>query len=148
MAKPGKKSHAELSAKLSLVSQLPDGLKRPKPPEQMTARQKEIWQTIVESEPVEWFQSAATQGMLHDLCCHRESVEQISAVLAEFKSEWIKAADGAKRYQELTRMRQNETKAAASIATKLRLTNQSRYTPQAAGTAARNMTRQPKPWEV
>jgi hypothetical protein len=144
MAKPGRKSDAELS----VITKMPNALQRPSAPEYMTERQKQIWNDVVESEPVEWFQSAATQGMLHDFCCHRESVEQISEALSAFKAEWLKSNEGAKRYSDLTKMRASETKAAASLATKMRLTNQSRYTPQAAGTASRNMTKLPKPWEM
>jgi hypothetical protein len=40
-----------------------------------------------------------------------------------------------------------ETAAAADKATKLRLTNQSRYTPQAAGTAAMKAPTRGLPWE-
>lgn len=144
MAKPGRKSDAEMS----VITKMPSALQRPPAPDYMTERQKQIWKDVVESEPVEWFQSAATQSMLHDFCCHRESVEQISEALSVFKSEWLKNAEGAKRYSDLTKMRASETKAAASLATKMRLTNQSRYTPQAAGTASRNMSRSAKPWEM
>jgi hypothetical protein len=46
-------------------------------------------------------------------------------------------------------MRDRETKALADKATKLRLTNQSRYTPGAAGTAAKKAaTAEAKPWQM
>jgi hypothetical protein len=55
----------------------------------------------------------------------------------------------AKLLDRLTKMRDRETKAAADKATKLRLTNQSRYTPQAAGTASKNNgAANLKPWET
>ena len=40
------------------------------------------------------------------------------------------------QYDKLLSMRDRETKAMGSLATKLRLTNQARYTPQAAATAS------------
>jgi hypothetical protein len=44
-------------------------------------------------------------------------------------------------------MRDTEAKRATSIATKLRLTQQSRYTPQAAATADRKAGSGAKPWQ-
>ena len=144
--KRGRKSVAEQATNLRV---LPTALhKRPSPPDGLTERQCEIWQAVVDSEPVEWFQTAALQSMLADLCRHREAIEQISEVLSMFKSDWLKNEEGAKRYNNLSRMRREETKAAASLAGKLRLTNQSRYTPQAAGTASRNAAKTPPPWEM
>ena len=72
----------------------------------------------------------------------------MSEVISTFKPEWLKSEEGAKRYHGLLRMRELETRAALSCATKLRLTNQSRYTPQAANTASKNMATAPKPWET
>jgi len=45
-------------------------------------------------------------------------------------------------------MRDLENRAAALAATKLRITNQSHYTPMAAATASRNASRSVKPWEA
>jgi hypothetical protein len=45
-------------------------------------------------------------------------------------------------------MRDRETKAIADKATKLRLTNQSRYTPDRASTAAKNNLKADKPWQM
>jgi len=114
----------------------------------LTERQAEIWRETVSSEPADWFGTAALRSMLSDYCCHREAVENVTQVLNQFKPDWLKNAEGAKRYKELLKMREAETRAAASLAGKLRLTNQSRYTPQAAGTAARNAAKGLKPWEM
>ncbi len=47
----------------------------------------------------------------------------------------------------MLRIRNRETRALVSLASRIRLTNQSRYTPSAAGTAGRNHTSGPKPWD-
>jgi hypothetical protein len=121
---------------------------RPEPPEELTDRQSEIWRETVSSEPPDFFNTAALRALLMDYCRHRESAENVSSIINSFQAEWLKSQDGAKRYQALLRMRDMETRAAAQIATKLRLTNQSRYTPQAAATAAKNTGRGQRPWEI
>jgi hypothetical protein len=78
----------------------------------------------------------------------REAAEKVSLVIDTFQAEWLKNAEGAKRYYSLMKMRDLETRGAASAATKLRLTNQARYTPQAASTASRNAAKGLKPWEI
>ena len=100
------------------------------------------------SEPADFFNTAALRGMLSDYCRHRASADKVSEVINIFQSEWLKNADGAKRYHGLLKMRDMETRAAADKATKLRMTNQSRYTPQAASTASRHAAKGVKPWEV
>jgi hypothetical protein len=60
----------------------------------------------------------------------------------------IEDDEGLKRYEILCRLRERETKAAADKATKLRLTNQSRYVPNVAGTAAKNSTAAARPWDI
>lgn len=122
--------------------------KRPDPPEDLTERQAEIWRATVASEASDFFDTAALRGLLADYCRHRDAAENVSVVINTFQSEWLKSAEGAKRYHGLLKMRDLETRAAAGMATKLRLTNQARYTSQAAGTANRNAAKGPKPWEA
>jgi hypothetical protein len=48
----------------------------------------------------------------------------------------------------MIKLRDRESKALGDKATKLRLTNQSRYTPGAAATAAKNASEAKKPWQM
>jgi hypothetical protein len=121
--------------------------KRAEPPPELPPRQVEIWLETVSTEPVEHFSSAATKAMLADYCAHRESVENIESVIRLFQPDWLKSAEGVKRYSELIKIRDSETRAASTLATKLRLTNQSRYTPKTAATAARNTEKGFRPWD-
>jgi hypothetical protein len=122
--------------------------KRQEPPVELNERQTEIWRETVASEPADFFDTAALRGLLSDYCRHREAAEKVSLVIDTFQAEWLKNAEGAKRYYSLMKMRDLETRGAASAATKLRLTNQARYTPQAASTASRNAAKGLKPWEI
>lgn len=121
--------------------------KRPEPPDSLTERQAEIWRETVASEPVEFFNSAAQRGLLADYCRHRQAAEDVSAIIDNFKPEWLKNGEAVKRYQILLRIRETETTAAMRMARSLRLTNQSRYVPHVAARAGLNAAG-PKPWEV
>jgi hypothetical protein len=143
MASRGRKSAA--SAEVSVVAGTFG--KRPDPPAELSDDESEIWRVTVSSEASDFFGTAALKGMLKDYCRHRASADKVSEIINVFQAEWLKNADGAKRYHALLRMRDLETRAAADKATKLRLTNQSRYTPQAASTASRSASRGLKPWE-
>lgn len=144
MQKRGRKSQAELEARV-----IPGGFgSRPEPPEELSDEEAAIWRDTVASEAADFFSTAATRAMLKDYCRHRAAGEKISEIIALFQADWLKNAEGAKRYHGLLKMRDLENRAAADKATKLRLTNQARYTPQAAGTASRNAAKGFKPWEV
>ena len=121
---------------------------RPDPPEDLNERQAAIWREVVSSETVDLFATAATRALLNDYCRHREATEILSRTLDAFLPEWIKSEDGGKTYTMLLRGRQSEARAAMTTATKLRLTNQSRQTPKAAATAARNSSKGVRPWEA
>ena len=144
MAPRGRKSAA--SAEVSVVTG--NFGKRPEPPVELSEDEAVIWRATVSSEAADFFGTAALRGMLSDYCRHRASADKVSEVINVFQAEWLKNADGAKRYHGLLKMRDLETRAAADKATKLRLTNQSRYTPQAASTASRSAAKGMKPWEM
>lgn len=120
---------------------------RPEPPEALSDDEAEIWRSTCSSEAVDFFSTSALRDMLADYCRHRASANKLSEIIQQFQPEWLKSTDGAKRYGGLIRMRDLETRAAADKATKLRLTNQARYTPQAAATASRNAGKGARPWE-
>jgi hypothetical protein len=120
---------------------------RPQPPEDLTERQQKIWRAVVASEPADFFKTAALQILLAEFCKHTEAALVLGALINRFQEVWLCSQDGVDRYKDLLAMRERETKALADKATKLRLTNQSRYVPQKAGTATRNEGVQAKPWE-
>lgn len=122
--------------------------RRPEPANDLTDRQSAIWRETVASEHADFFQTGALRGLLADYCRHREAAEKISQVIDTFKPEWLKNDEGAKRYHGLLKMRDLETRASAGLATKLRLTNQSRYTALSAATAGRNAAKGARPWEA
>ncbi len=121
--------------------------KRPPVPKALNSRQAEIWERTVVDEVDGHFKTRALQDMLADYCRHREMSEALGETINEFKPEWVKSEQGAKKLGSLLRMRDAEARAAADKATKLRMTNQSRYTPQSASTASTASGMGDKPWE-
>ncbi len=140
MAKRGRKSAADLQV-------IKVDFERPPAPKALNERQSEIWDRTVVDEADGHFKTKALQDMLADYCRHREMAESFGTIINEFKPEWVKSTKGAAKLGSLLRMRDLESRAAADKATKLRMTNQSRYTPQAAGTVARDAAEGPAPWE-
>ena len=120
---------------------------RPEPPDTMSPRGREIWRETTAGEPVDFFATGALRNMLADYCAHRESLERLAETINRFEPEWLTQTGGAKRYHDLLKIRDLETRASASLATKLRLTNQSRYEAKSASTASRQTLKGAKPWE-
>ena len=140
--KPGRISAAEVA----VVA--PDfGTKRPDPPPELTARQRAIWAETVAAEPVGFFTSGAVLAMLTDYCAHREVAEKLTTMIDNFDDEWMNNREGLARYHTLLRMRELETRGAAHLATKLRLTNQSRFRPETPDRLPGQGKNGPMPWE-
>lgn len=120
---------------------------RPDPPSELSAQAAEIWRATVASEGPDFFKTAALRSMLADYCRHTATAALLSGQIEAYNPAWLTDDEGLKRYDLLLKLRDRETKASADKATKLRLTNQSRYTPQAAATAAKSASTARKPWE-
>jgi hypothetical protein len=103
-------------------------------PDDLTDGEKSFWRTIVESKPSDWF-TADTGPLLAQYVRHATSANSIAVQLREFDPGWLKTDEGLKRYETLTRIADKESRALSTIATKLRLTPQSKITsPGAAAT--------------
>lgn len=142
MAKPGPKSAAEIA--IGTLAPRKDG--RPNPPADMTAPEQTLWRLIVESEPPDWFETGARQQLLRLYCEHAVFRAELHALISDCKIGVIADGDCGADFERMLRARDRETKQLVSLATRMRLTNQSRYTPQAASTAGRNNLTGAKPW--
>ena len=111
------------------------------PPQELSVAERALWKEVVASKPVEWFgpdsvpvlkeyvRAAVTCDTLAD---------RVVQALATGDENIIRSALG---------LRDKEAKRCADLATKLRLTQQSRYTPQAAATADQKASGG-RPWHV
>ena len=134
----GRKSGAALSV---VAGTAIDG--RPKAPSDLTAFQRDVWERTVANEAADVFKTAALQQLLKEYCRHVEMADWLETQIRKARDEGCDLDDLVK----LVRTRDCETKALADKATKLRLTNQARYTPQAAATAAKKAGDR-KPWQA
>ena len=140
MQQAGRKSAAALSV---VAGTEIDG--RPKSPEILTPEEADVWNRTVHSEPADQFRTAALQQLLAEYCRHTVTAQRLSAQVDRATDEGSNLS--MQEVEILLRCRDRETKALADKATKLRLTNQSRYTPQAAATAAKNAGTERKLWQ-
>lgn len=141
MIQRGRKSSASLS-----VVQLAPGMRRPDPPAELTPEQAEEWRAIVGRMPADWF-TRENQAMLVDLCRHVVIARRVSEQIDAFDPEWLADEEGLKRYDKLTSILERHTRTIASLSTRMRLTQQSRYNAAAANTASERAKGPVKPWE-
>ncbi|WP_417493033.1 hypothetical protein [Maricaulis sp.] len=142
MTKRGRKSAAEI---LTPIRPLTD---RHQPaPADMTPAQIRIWEHIVSSEPPGWFATGAHQDLLRLYCEHASSRADLQTLIDDCSAEAIACENTGAAFLRMLTVRDRETKLLASLARQMRLTHQSRYTPQAAGTAERNNPTGGRPWE-
>lgn len=134
------------AASLSVIAGTIDG--RPQPPADLTAFQQKVWRETVASEAAPFFRTAALQQLLKEYCRHVESASILAQLIDSFDQKSLVDDEGVDRYAKLLKMRDLEARAVSEKATKLRLTNQSRYTPQAAATASKTAGAARKPWEM
>ena len=131
MAKPS-------SASLSVVPVV--AMTRMAPPRGLSDDESRLWREVVDSKPVEWFQPDSAPLLteyVRAVVMSGQLDTQVKAALVGSETGELKA---------LLDMRDKESKRVVSIATKLRLTQQSRYTPQAAATANKKAAGG-RPWE-
>src|SRR5687767_261427 len=117
------------ASNLSLVPVEP--IVRLQPPADLESEEAALWRRIVEAKPADYFGDESAPVL----------AEYVRAsVMADLLDKQVKAAIAggeASEIKSMLQLRDMESKRVLSIATKLRLTNQSRYTPQAAATASK-----------
>jgi hypothetical protein len=147
MLQRGRKS-AETLAMQALPEVFPQ---RPKPPRHLSKAEATVWRSAVGRMPATWF-TPEMFPLLENHCCHvcmgRDLMIEIHEVKEEL--ERLKEKSGGMDPDTLADVRRlikvsrdhlhdlmarhlEQSKAAASLATKLRLTAQARYQPNTAG---------------
>ena len=113
------------------------------PSKSLTARQKELWEEIVLSKPASWFdQSTAPllSGYVKAIASHETLASRSDVIEATL-------ADGdLKTLNRIHAMIERQARLIQTFATKLRLTQQSRYTAATAAVVAGKASG-PRPWD-
>lgn len=98
-------------------------------------------------QPHDWF-GAETLELLEAYCVACVAHRLVARQVGSFTARKLSDPKNLVVYDTLTKLADRQVRVMASIATKLRLTNQSRYTPQAAATASKKAAAGAKPWEA
>lgn len=126
------------AAGLSIVPRLPGA--SIEEPADLSPAEVQLWRDVVASKPAEWF-GADSAPILKEFV--RASV---TCDLLDERVKTTMTTGAVGEVKLILDMRDKESKRVAVLATKLRLTQQSRYTPQAAATADKRASGK-RPWQ-
>jgi len=138
--KRGRASGAEM---VTAVVKIGD---RPEPPLSLNPRAEDEWRRIVDRMPSDWF-GAETLSLLQSHCEHVAEGEAVQMMIEKVRSSAMVNDESYKRYRDLLRDKDLQTRAALSCATKLRMTQQSSYNAKSASTAQSKTLGGMKPWQ-
>lgn len=111
----------------------------------MLALDKQVWLEVINDQPAKAF--SATHGPLLEMYCrHIVQARVLSEQVLNFEPDWLATDEGLKRYDKLLGMVERETRAASSLATRLRITRQA-VDQQTIARGMNNKTTAPRPWE-
>ncbi len=139
MKKPGPKSAASLSVITNAKV-----IKRPKAPVDLTSEMKQEWGEVVNRLPSDWF-TRETHSILTQYCRHVIAARRVSQLIEQVENAENWDVD---YYDKLLKMQERESRTITSIATRMRITQQSKYTAKSANTASNNSESDIKPWEM
>lgn len=128
MQKPGRRSAASLAVVSNTAIEITE---RPAPPSDLSAEQKVEWVSVINRMPADWF-PRETHGMLAQYCRHVIAARRVAQLVAGMEADMAAADDeegdfNIKDYDRLLKMQEREGRAITSLATKMRLSQQSSY---------------------
>jgi hypothetical protein len=129
------------AASLAIVT--PD-LSRPKAPAELTKDEAVVWEEVVSTKPADWF-TRDTHPLLVAYCRATVVSRVIAKQVDAFNQEWLVQDGGLARYEKLVRMQRSQSTLLATLATKMRISQQSKYGARGANSHAKAGAA-PKPW--
>jgi hypothetical protein len=143
MKQRGKKSEASI---VSLKANVLTSNSRIVAPAQLTDAEVAVWNEVVADQPATAF-SATHIPLLEMYCRHVVQGRILADEILNFDRSWLADDDGLKRYDRLLGMQERETRAASSLATRMRITRQALHPETASNEVKRNIKTR-KPWEI
>lgn len=131
----GRRSAASLAV---ISSSGIETIERPKPPCDLNDEQSFEWVAIVNRLPADWF-GRETQGLLAQYCRHVIAARRVAALIASAEAD---PECSIKDYDRLLKMQEREGRAISSLATKMRLSQQTTY-----DKSKKKPSTARKPWE-
>jgi hypothetical protein len=129
-------------AALSVV--LPVGLeevRRPQPPPEFGDEARHEWLAVVNRLPADWF-PRETHAMLAQYCRHVVCASRIAQVIDRLERE--QEGFDIDEYDRLLKMQEREGRTLSSLATRMRMTQQSTYDE----TKRKPIEKKAKPWAI
>ena len=114
------------------------------PPKSLTARQKDLWKEIVSSKPASWF-DRSTAPLLSGYVKAIASHETLGSRSDEIEATLADGGGDLKTLNKIHAMIERQARLIQTFATKLRLTQQSRYTATTAAVMSSKASG-PRPW--
>lgn len=112
------------SASLSVISSSGiEAVERPRPPADLTDDMADEWTAIVNRLPADWF-GRETEPLLAQYCRHIVASRRVAALVEQAEAD---ADCDLKDYDRLLKMQEREGRAITSLATKMRISQQSTY---------------------
>lgn len=128
------------AASLAIVSRPLEVVERQRAPHDMTDEETEVWAAVVNTEAAGWF-SPATVPLLAQYCRHVVQARRIAELIERATGEAEQLS--VKDYDRLLKMQERESRAIASLATKMRISQQSTTNHR----GNKKPTQARKPWE-
>lgn len=116
-------------------------------PIHMSDAEQMVWAEIVNDQPAAAF-TPTHSPLLEMYCRHVVQARILADELMNFDRAWMADDDGLKRYDRLLGMSERESRAASSLATRLRITRQAVEHPATIGRGIKNQSKARKPWEL
>ena len=143
MEKRGRKSAASLE--VATVA-LPGVSKRLVAPLHMSEAERSVWVEVVNDQPAEAF-TPTHAPMLEMYARHVVQARILAEEVSNFDRTWLADDEGLERYDKLLKMAERETRAASSLATRLRITRQA-IDQQTVARKLVSHSKARKPWEL
>lgn len=144
MAQRGRKSAASLTV-AGLVAPVKTE-NRIKPPATLGDADRAVWLEVVNDQPANAF-TPTHIPLLEMYCRHVIQARLIADELMNFERAWLASDDGLRRYDVLLKLQERESRAASSLATRLRITRQA-VDQQTIARGINNKVTARKPWEM
>jgi hypothetical protein len=96
---------------------------RPDAPYELTDEESEEWWAVVNRMPADWF-PRETHSMLAQYCRHVVRARRVAQLVAKCEAS---ASFDLKEYDTLLKMAERESRCIASLATRMRITQQASY---------------------
>jgi hypothetical protein len=146
MIQRGRRSNAALQLVGPGMGQV-SVVQRPKPPAGMPESQCVYWRVVVDSMPADWFRPEQLP-LLVQYCRHNVAADRIALMIEEGERRMLSSEPAdfdldIVSLDRLLKMQERESRAIATLATKMRLSQQSTY-----DKSKRKPLMGKKPWQV